>query len=86
MKLEALHPNFAPDTRVSVIWLLGCCCRQLRRFSVGASAVFILEHCFVLKSFAAVREAFSSAHFDKQVPNKTVLMSHVTLYSVLRFK
>jgi hypothetical protein len=32
---------------------------------------FILEHYFASKSFAAVREAFSNAYPDKEVPNKT---------------
>jgi hypothetical protein len=33
--------------------------------------VFILEHYFASKSFAAVREAFSNSCPDKEVPNKT---------------
>jgi hypothetical protein len=36
-----------------------------------AERVFILEHYFVSKSFAAVREAFSSAYPVKEVPHKT---------------
>jgi hypothetical protein len=36
-----------------------------------AERVFILEHSFVSKSFAAVREAFRNAYPDKEVPNKT---------------
>jgi hypothetical protein len=32
--------------------------------------VFILEHYFSSKSFAAVREAFSDAYPDKKLPNK----------------
>jgi hypothetical protein len=35
--------------------------------------VFVLEHYFASKSFAAVREAFSNAYPDKEVPNKTTL-------------
>jgi hypothetical protein len=35
-----------------------------------AERVFILEHYFASKSFAAVREAFSNAYPDKDVPNK----------------
>jgi hypothetical protein len=49
-------------------WLLGCCCRQLRRRSTGASVVYwrkerviILEHHFALKSFTAVSEALSNS-------------------------
>jgi hypothetical protein len=34
-------------------------------------SVFILEHCFASKSFAAIREAFGNAYPDKEVPNKT---------------
>jgi hypothetical protein len=34
--------------------------------------VFILEHYFASKSFAAVREAFSNAYPDNEVPNKTI--------------
>jgi hypothetical protein len=33
--------------------------------------VFILEHDFASKSFTAVREAFSNAHPDREVQNKT---------------
>jgi hypothetical protein len=34
--------------------------------------VFILEHYFASKSFVAVREAFSNAYPDKELPNKTI--------------
>jgi hypothetical protein len=33
--------------------------------------VFILEHYFASKSFAAVREAFNNAYPDKEEPNRT---------------
>jgi hypothetical protein len=33
--------------------------------------VFIVEHYFASKSFAAVLEAFSNVYPDKEVPNKT---------------
>jgi hypothetical protein len=36
-----------------------------------AEYVFILEHYFASESFAAVRETFSNAYPDKEVPNKT---------------
>jgi hypothetical protein len=39
---------------------------------------FILEHYFASKSFAAVREAFSNAYPDKEVPNKTTIQRLVT--------
>jgi hypothetical protein len=38
-----------------------------------AERVFILEHYFVSKSFAAVIEVFSDAYSDKEVPNKTTV-------------
>jgi hypothetical protein len=37
-----------------------------------AESVFILEHYFASKSFAAVREVFSNVYSDKEVPNKTI--------------
>jgi hypothetical protein len=40
--------------------------------------VFILEHYFAYKSFAAVCEAFSSAYPDKEIPNKTTVHRLVT--------
>jgi hypothetical protein len=43
-----------------------------------AERVFILEHYFASKSLAAVREAFSNAYSDKEVPNKTRLPSNET--------
>jgi hypothetical protein len=43
-----------------------------------AERVFILEHYFTSKSFAAVREAFSNVYPDKKVPNKTV--THMVTY------
>jgi hypothetical protein len=35
--------------------------------------VFILEHFFPPKSFLAVREAFSGAYPDKEMPSKSVI-------------
>jgi hypothetical protein len=32
--------------------------------------VFIIEHYFASKSFAAVREALTSVYSDKELPNK----------------
>jgi hypothetical protein len=37
-----------------------------------AELVPIFEHYFGSKSFAAVREAFSNAYPNKEVPNKTM--------------
>jgi hypothetical protein len=57
--------------------LLGCYSSHLRKSFSGANVyswaehVFILEHYFSSKSFAAVRDAFSSAYHDKEVLNKT---------------
>jgi hypothetical protein len=45
-----------------------------------AERVFILEHYFASKSFAAVREAFSNAYPDKEVPNKTTIHRLVTKF------
>jgi hypothetical protein len=60
-------------------WFLGRCSRQLRKICAGANVmysqaerVFIFEHYFASKSFTAVREAFSNAYSDKEVPNKTM--------------
>jgi hypothetical protein len=59
--------------------LLRRCSRQWRKSCAGANMVysraervFILEHIFASKSFAAVRESFSNAHPDKEVPNTTM--------------
>jgi hypothetical protein len=38
-----------------------------------AEHVLILEHYFTLKSFSYIYEAFSNAHFDKEVPKKTLI-------------
>jgi hypothetical protein len=61
-------------------WLLGRCPSQMCRSSTGvnmvysrAEQVFIFEHFFASKSFAAVREAFSNAYPDKDVPNKITI-------------
>jgi hypothetical protein len=35
-----------------------------------AERVFVLEHFFMSKSFAAIREAINSAFPDKEVQNK----------------
>jgi hypothetical protein len=45
-----------------------------------AERVFILEHHFTSKSFAAVREAFSNANPDKEVPKKTIIQRLVTKF------
>jgi hypothetical protein len=42
--------------------------------------VFIPEHYFASKSFAAVREAFINAYPDKEVPNKTTIHVLVTKF------
>jgi hypothetical protein len=66
-------------------WLLGRCSRQLRKRCARANMVysraervFILEHYFASKSFAAVHEAFSNAYSDREVPNKTIIHRLVT--------
>jgi hypothetical protein len=45
-----------------------------------AEHVFILEHHFTLKSFAAVREAFSNPYPDKEMPSKTTIHRLVTKF------
>jgi hypothetical protein len=45
-----------------------------------AERVFILEHHFARKSFAALREAFRNSYPDKEVPNKTTMHRLVTEY------
>jgi hypothetical protein len=45
-----------------------------------AERVFILEHYFASKSFVAVREAFSNAYPDKEVPNDTIIHRRVTTF------
>jgi hypothetical protein len=69
-------PPMTLDSRSPL--LLGRCSSQLLRSCAGANIVysrtervFILEHYFAFISLAAVREAFSSAYPDKEVPNKT---------------
>jgi hypothetical protein len=47
-----------------------------------AERVFIHEHHFASKSFAAVREAFSNAYLDKEVLNKTTVHRLVTQFQV----
>jgi hypothetical protein len=71
--------------------LLGRCSRQLRQSCAGANMVYsraervyILKHYFVSKSFIAVREAFSNAYPDKEVPNKTTIHRLTTFRKVAR--
>jgi hypothetical protein len=45
-----------------------------------AEGVFILERYFASKSFAAVREVFSNAYTDKEVPNKIIIHRLVTTF------
>jgi hypothetical protein len=42
--------------------------------------VFILEHYFALKLFAAVHEAFNNVYSDKEVLNKTTVHQPVTAF------
>jgi hypothetical protein len=46
--------------------------------------VFILEHYFTSKSFAVVREAFSNAYPDKEVPNKIKVERMIRKFRVRR--
>jgi hypothetical protein len=45
--------------------------------------VFILEYYFASKLFAAICEVFSSAYPDKELLNKTIKMSPVSLHILL---
>jgi hypothetical protein len=51
-------------------------------FTMLSKRVFILEHCFVSKSFAAARESLivSVAYLYKEIPNKTTVYLLVTKY------
>jgi hypothetical protein len=69
-------PKLPRDTESKSTWLLGRCSRQVRKSCADANMVysraervFILEHYFASKSFSAVRETFSNAYPDKEVPN-----------------
>jgi hypothetical protein len=68
-------------------WLLGRCSRHLREGCASANMVysraermFILEHYFASKSFAAVREAFINAYSDRKVPYKITIHRLVTKF------
>jgi hypothetical protein len=72
-------PNLPRDTRVKVTLVARPLLTPVAKKCAGANPVysraervFILEHYFASKSFAAVREAFSNAYPDKEVPNKTI--------------
>jgi hypothetical protein len=45
-----------------------------------ADRVFIAEHYFASKSFAAVSEALSNVYHDKEVPDKTKIHRLVTTH------
>jgi hypothetical protein len=47
---------------------------QMRTCCIHEQDVFILEHCFVSKWFAVVRE-FINTYPDKEVPNETTLVT-----------
>jgi hypothetical protein len=68
--LRLTQPSLQP-------WLLGCClCHLCKSCAVAnivysrVGCVFIIEHYFASKSFAAVREALTSVYSDKELPNK----------------
>lgn len=59
--------------------------QKLRRcehsiFTMLSKRVFILEQCFVSKSFAAARESLSLAYLYKEIPNNTTVYPLVTKY------
>jgi hypothetical protein len=47
-----------------------------------AGIVFILEIYIASKSFVAIREAFSNAFLDNEVPNKITIHRLVTTFQV----
>jgi hypothetical protein len=47
-------------------------CAGVNNVYSRAERMFILEHYFAPTSFAAVRETFSNAYPDKEVPKKTI--------------
>jgi hypothetical protein len=74
-----LSPNLHRNTELKVTLvarpLLTPVAQKLCRCEHGVfttKRMFILEHYFAPKSSAAVREAFSNAYPDKEVPNKTI--------------
>jgi hypothetical protein len=82
-QLSSLHVSVSPQ-------LLGRCCRQLSKGSVGTTivylrveCVFILDCHFASKSSAAVCEAFSNSYLDMEVPNKTKTMMSLVLSMLL---
>jgi hypothetical protein len=75
-----LSLNLPSDTRVKVTLVARPLSRQLRKSCTGVNMVnsrtervFFLKHCFASTSFDAVREAFSNAYPDKEVPNMTTI-------------
>jgi hypothetical protein len=65
------------DTQSREPWLLSHCSSQLHLSCAGTNivysqteCVFILEHYFASKLFAAVREAFSNVYPVNEVPNQ----------------
>jgi hypothetical protein len=65
-------PDHPRDTRVKVALVARPLLTPVRKICVGANMVhsraervFILEHYFASKSFAAVHETFSNAYPDK---------------------
>jgi hypothetical protein len=55
-------------------------CTDANMVHSRAERVFILENYFTSKSFADVREAFSNAYPDKEVPNETTVYRLVTKF------
>jgi hypothetical protein len=73
-------PNFSIILETRSSCLLGRCSRQLRKTISGvkmansrAECMSILEYYFSCKSFAGVRDAFSSSFPDREVSNRTTI-------------
>jgi hypothetical protein len=81
-------PNLPRDTQVKVTLVSRPLLTPVARKSCAgvnmvysrAERVFILEHYFASKSFAAVYEAFSKMYPDKEVRNKTTVHRLVTKF------
>lgn len=60
---------------------LGCCCRQFHSSFAGASRYIHEQNVYSFsKSCYAVREMFSNAYYDREVPKKTTVYLLVTQF------
>lgn len=64
------YPDLSRDTRTRSRQLRKNCTGANMVYS-GADRVFLPDHYFASKSFAAFRKVFTNSYLNKQVPNKT---------------